>query len=587
MPVRVRKCPHCSSENHLRKKVCVQCGTTLAPNKSTGRRSGTTKEAGYGVGCNGGRPSGTTSEAGYGVGCSGGRPSGTPVKAGYRVGDSGGRPRKPKNIQFDESVVVPTDWDHSVELVNINSSLLDACGRRIAQQRTFDKKPLGVAVCYGCGHLLWSCVDGAHTFLVNKPSGKSEDDAPASAYLRTVPNCTASFVYTERGNSTKERWYCPYCKSTQIPSDQQVGHVLDASLNAKPIDEWDMSFPVEVQSLANQYERGQMSLCGLFSSTVREASMTQYRHLQGEVNAITKLDRHYHGLFGFLAIKDGDIWEKSPSPVQSIRIKRVIRWMHANNHLHSKFFSQYETLFRYCKPSFINPKLLEDQSISLEKLLEDEAAGMAFPLDGKYFDDFPVIRKDMQTDVAGRQYPRPELAESLVELCQAKYGEKYLDCKTFPHLHPWGFGGWYHKCPIPFNAHVKMRLYDVRGFYAEDRYYPFFKYDYMLKVCLRMHEARKVVKVQSLSEPLTAERASKRSDPYSVYGTEIPRIIPGSKEFWRSFGLDLVAFVKQRGLPDFFLILLLTYLKISPGILTYISPESVSIQINSTKPHNS
>ena len=47
---------------------------------------------------------------------------------------------------------------------------------------------------------------------------------------------------------------------------------------------------------------------------------------------------------------------------------------------------------RYCKPSFINPKLLEDQSISLEKLLEDEAVAMAFPLDGKYFDDFPVIR---------------------------------------------------------------------------------------------------------------------------------------------------------------------------------------------------
>ena len=37
-----------------------------------------------------------------------------------------------------------------------------------------------------------------------------------------------------------------------------------------------------------------------------------------------------------------------------------------------------------------------------------------------------------------------------------------------------------------------------------------------------------------------------------MYGTEIPRIIPGSREFWRSFGLDLVAFVEQRGLPDFF-----------------------------------
>ena len=77
---------------------------------------------------------------------------------------------------------------------------------------------------------------------------------------------------------------------------------------------------------------------------------------------------------------------------------------------------------RYCKPRFINPKLLEDQSIFLENLLEDEAAGMAFPLDAKYFDDFPVIRVDMQDDIAGRQYPRSELAESLVNLCQAKYG---------------------------------------------------------------------------------------------------------------------------------------------------------------------
>ena len=48
-------------------------------------------------------------------------------------------------------------------------------------------------------------------------------------------------------------------------------------------------------------------------------------------------------------------------------------------------------------------------------------------------------------------------------------------------------GAMGHKCPIPFSAHVKMRLYDVRGFYAEASLYPFFKYDYMLKVRLHMH----------------------------------------------------------------------------------------------------
>ena len=47
-----------------------------------------------------------------------------------------------------------------------------------------------------------------------------------------------------------------------------------------------------------------VSLCGLFSNTVKKASMSQYHHLQGEVNAIKKLDRHFYGLFGFLAMKD-------------------------------------------------------------------------------------------------------------------------------------------------------------------------------------------------------------------------------------------------------------------------------------------
>ena len=88
--------------------------------------------------------------------------------------------------------------------MNIDNDLLDMCAHRISQQRTIDRKPLGLAVCYGCGHLLWSSVNGAHTFLVDKPSGMSEDEAPASAYLRAVPSCTAGFVYTERGTSTKE-----------------------------------------------------------------------------------------------------------------------------------------------------------------------------------------------------------------------------------------------------------------------------------------------------------------------------------------------------------------------------------------------
>ena len=88
--------------------------------------------------------------------------------------------------------------------MSLYEDLLSACAHRISQQRTFDSKSLGVGVCYGCGHALFTTVDNIHTFLIDKPSGLTDDDAPASAYLKAVPNCTLTFVYTERGNSTKE-----------------------------------------------------------------------------------------------------------------------------------------------------------------------------------------------------------------------------------------------------------------------------------------------------------------------------------------------------------------------------------------------
>ena len=207
MSCRAKECKVCGEANNIHATACSSCSTSFRKR---------------------GRPHNTTQEA---------------------LSDDG-HPRNTRlHPEFNSSIQLPGVWNHSNELVNVDDELLDTCARRIAQQRTFDKKPLGLAVCYGCGHMLWSCVDGAHTFLVNRPSDMSKDEAPASAYLQAVPTCTAGFVYTERGTSTKERWYsCGYCKSGQIPPEQHVGNVFDASSVVKPINEWDMSFPTEIVS---------------------------------------------------------------------------------------------------------------------------------------------------------------------------------------------------------------------------------------------------------------------------------------------------------------------------------------------------
>ena len=72
-----------------------------------------------------------------------------------------------------------------------------------------------------------------------------------------------------------------------------------------------------------------------------------------------------------------------------------------------------------------------------------------------------------------------------------------------------------------------------------------------------MNNARRVVKVGNLQESLDAGKV-KSQDPYSIklYGSQVPRVIPGSKQYWKNFGLNLVAFVQQCGLPDYFVTLI-------------------------------
>ena len=147
MAHRRKQCKRCGQENYFRSSFCISCGASL----KVGRPQQTTEKDGFRVSHSGGRPINRTSEAGYCV--SGGHPCGTR-----------------RQVEFHNSIALPADWDHSYDSVNTDDELLDACARRIAQQHTFDKKPLGLAVCYGCGHLLWSCVDGCPYF----PCGQTQ-----------------------------------------------------------------------------------------------------------------------------------------------------------------------------------------------------------------------------------------------------------------------------------------------------------------------------------------------------------------------------------------------------------------------------
>ena len=366
-------------------------------------------------------------------------------------------------------------------------------------------------------------------------------------------------------HSNGKYYACGNCKSFESPDELSVvfhvGMVTDDSSATLPVTEWEMVYPSCLTALANQYELSQIALCALFSTTVKDAKQHQWKHVQGEVNSLHKLDKHYYGMFGFLMLNDKVKEHLTKYPEAAERIRQALQWLKRNNDLYKTFLSRFETIYRYFRPDIVNPEVLK---LDEDKILEDEAVGMAFPVDSNYFDQYAAIYGD--ADVAGVQHPQPSVVDDvqdnvkqLRELTSVKYGEQYLLEKTFPHLFPYGEGGWYYKCFLGFSQFVKMRLLDPRGHFAKDTNFPFFMFDYMTKIRLRAYNSRKVVGVSRLECNLTAgevtEANKDKHDPYASYGTDVPHNVPGPKQYWKSFGLDLVAMTEQRGIPDYFLTL--------------------------------
>ena len=68
----------------------------------------------------------------------------------------------------------------------------------------------------------------------------------------------------------------------------------------KSVTEWDMCKSQPIATLQDTYETGQVSLAGLFSTTVKDAGFAQWKHVQGEINAMHKLTATTMAYLAFL-----------------------------------------------------------------------------------------------------------------------------------------------------------------------------------------------------------------------------------------------------------------------------------------------
>ena len=165
---------------------------------------------------------------------------------------------------------------------------------------------------------------------------------------------------------------------------------------------------------------------------------------------------------------------------------------------------------------------------------------MVFPSSSEYFNQFPAIHSAQQ--VAGVQHPREDhqemmerALEEIRQMSTAVYGDKFLEPKVFPHIHPFGFGGWHSGCSMDFLDHVKMRLYDVRGWFARDRQYPFYKFDLMTKLRLKAYAA-KIVNVVQQTEKVTSEKAEQSGTHTLAMGKKCLIVFLGHHNIGRVLG---------------------------------------------------
>ena len=79
-------------------------------------------------------------------------------------------------------------------------------------------------------------------------------------------------------------------------------------------------------------------------------------------------------------------------------------------------------------------------------ILEDEAMGMAFPVDSTYFDKYSPLYGNL--DIAAIQNPKPHIIDKIQDSIEwlhsctsVQYGQEYFLKKAFPHLIPYEEGG--------------------------------------------------------------------------------------------------------------------------------------------------
>lgn len=322
----------------------------------------------------------------------------------------------------------------------------------------------------------------------------------------------------------------------------------------------------------NVSERRAIALGSIFSTTAVQQQKYKgiFRSISGVMSIGPKTSQHYRGMYSALIDNDDNQEEDYE------RIKGALKWLQTNNPLFRRFFSNYETLYRFFKSDKVafgfDMATIHDHA----PILADEKHGLLIHRSDIW--DMPPLNAN--DHIIAMQHPKssrrireqrlhnaiatcPQYQEAFQEV-NIKFADPYMEAKLFPSLYPYGKGQWHYtftkklprKCRMSHGKYVRSRLLNWDARFRDDPHWIFLQYDrkcwMQFDIYNRCITANRAQAAQMTTNDAIHAWEDNFQGPPNAASNMLPISLPGSIRYWRRRQQEVLAMSQKFGKPTFF-----------------------------------
>ena len=322
----------------------------------------------------------------------------------------------------------------------------------------------------------------------------------------------------------------------------------------------------------NVPEQRAIALGSIFSTTAVRQNKYKgiFRSISGTTSVSSKTSQHYRGMYSAL-IDDGGNEHESYE-----KVKRALSWLRDNNWLYKRFFSNYETLYRFFQSDKITFGFNHTVTHDPAPILADERAGLLIHRANVW--DVPPL--NVHDHILALQHPKtkistrerdfevatsrcPQYQEAIHDVA-IKFADPYLEAKLFPSLYPYGAGQWHYtftqdlpkSCRMGHGKYVRSRLLNWDPRFRDDPHWVFIQYDRKCWMQFDLYN-RCILANRAQASDMSARDAmhaweDNAQEPFDGGNNMLPVSLPGSTRYWRRRQQEVLAMSQKFGKPTFF-----------------------------------